>query len=197
MLSNLRSRFAPSMYMQIWEHRLKVTDTAKRTSFDDYPVVVIKTTDKGQKLISGIGKEASKNLQQDEIAVNPFSHPRVLFSDFYVGEKLLQHAFKHLSTNQILRPRPKIIIHPMEKTEGGLTMIEKRAFKELAIGAGAIAVKIHSGSPLNFETVNFDELEDDDKPTIQNISPASTSASYGIFAIYLAILILAVWYLGK
>ena len=163
MFSNLRAKFASVMYVQIWEHRLKVTDTATRESFDDYPAIVIKSNDKGEKLISGVGKEASEKLQHNEIAINPFSHPRVLFSDFYVGEKLLQHTFKHLSNNKVLRPRPKVIIHPMEKTEGGLTMIEKRAFKELAIGAGAIAVKIHSGFELRLETMNFDELEDDDK----------------------------------
>ena len=31
------------------------------------------------------------------IVVNPFSHPRVLFSDFEVGEKLLQHVFDILN----------------------------------------------------------------------------------------------------
>ena len=197
MFPNLRSKFASVMYVQIWEHRLKVTDTATRESFDDYPAIVIKSNDKGEKLISGVGKEASEKLQHNEIAINPFSHPRVLFSDFYVGEKLLQHTFKHLSNNKVLRPRPKVIIHPMEKTEGGLTMIEKRAFKESAIGAGAIAVKIHSGFKLRLETMNFDELEDDDKPTIQSSSPPSKLASYGGFVFYIVMLTLAVWYLGK
>ncbi|WP_247670717.1 hypothetical protein [Alteromonas sp. MMG017] len=85
----------------------------------------------------------------------------------------------------------------MEKTEGGLTMIEKRAFKELAIGAGAIAVKIYTGSALSLEKINFDELEDDDKPTIQSSSPPSKLTSYGVFVFYLVMLTLAVWYLGK
>ncbi|WOI35989.1 rod shape-determining protein MreB [Alteromonas sp. CI.11.F.A3] len=197
MFSNLRAKFASVMYVQIWEHRLKVTDTATRESFDDYPAIVIKTNDKGEKLISGVGKEASERLQHNEIAINPFSHPRVLFSDFYVGEKLLQHTFRHLGNSKMLRPRPKVIIHPMEKTEGGLTMIEKRAFKELAIGAGAIAVKIYIGSALSLEKINFDELEDDDKPTIQSSSPPSKLTSYGVFVFYLVMLTLAVWYLGK
>ena len=32
---------------------------------------------------------------------------------------------------------PIIVVHPMEKIEGGLTGIEHRAFRELALGAGA------------------------------------------------------------
>lgn len=142
MLTRILSHFASVLYVQIWENRLKVTDISTGEVFDDAPYVIIKISDKGEKIISGIGSIANQHLASNEISVNPFSHPRVLFSDFYVGEKLLQYAFTKLSNIKSLRPRPKVIIHPMEKTEGGLTMIEKRVFRELAVGAGAIEVKL-------------------------------------------------------
>jgi rod shape-determining protein MreB len=197
MFTRLLSRFASVIYVQIWEGRLKVTNLASNESYDDSPLVVIRTTDKGEKLISGIGKQASISIDSNEKVVNPFSHPRVLFSDFYVGEKLLQHAFKQISNIKYLRPRPKVIIHPMEKTEGGLTMIEKRAFRELALGAGAIEVKLHTGKPLTIKSINFDKFEEDEGPLQEATNNNSTSSNIIVFMFYLVFIILAVWYFGN
>lgn len=163
MFLNFMKRFSSVLYVQIWEERLKVTDVANDESFDDSPIVVIQTQEKGKKVISGIGKRAANSVKQNEIAVNPFSHPRALLSDFYVAEKLLQHAFKRLSSSQYLRLRPKVLVHPMEKTEGGITAIEDRAFRELAFGAGAIEIKIHVGKPLTINRFQFDEFQEEAK----------------------------------
>lgn len=160
MFSNFTKRFSAVLYVQIWEDRLKVTDVTSHESFDDAPIVVIQTQKKGKKIISGIGKKAANSLTENEVAVNPFSHPRALLSDFYVAEKLLQHAFKRLSSSQYLRLRPKVLVHPMEKTEGGITTIEDRAFRELAFGAGAIEIKIHVGKPLTINRFQFDEFQE-------------------------------------
>ncbi|MCU4674243.1 rod shape-determining protein [Catenovulum sp. 2E275] len=197
MFTKLLSRFAPVIYVQIWENQLKVTDVTKGISFNDVPIVVIKTTDKGEKKISGVGKKASQSLKHDEVAVNPFSHPRVLFSDFYVGEKLLQHAIKNLSNTKWIRPRPKLIIHPMEKIEGGLTIIEQRTFRELALGAGASAVKLHTGSALITSNIKFNELNDEGVSDQQNISSGSILASSGVFVFYLVIVVMAIWLFDK
>lgn len=197
MFTRLLSRFASVIYVQIWESRLKVTNLSNNESFDDSPLVVIRTTDKGEKLISGIGKQASNSTAPNEKVVNPFSHPRVLFSDFYVGEKLLQHAFKQINNVKYLRPRPKVIIHPMEKTDGGLTMIEKRAFRELALGAGAIEVKLHTGKRLSIKSINFDQFEEDEGPLQDAINNNSTSSNIIVFMFYLVFIILAVWHFGN
>jgi rod shape-determining protein MreB len=197
MFTRLLSRFASVIYVQIWESRIKVTNVSSNDCFDDSPLVVIRTSDKGEKLISGIGNKASLSLESNEKVVNPFSHPRVLFSDFYVGEKLLQHAFKQISNIKYLRPRPKVIIHPMEKTEGGLTMIEKRAFRELAIGAGAIEVKLHLGKPLTIASIDFDKFEEDEGFLQEAINKNSTSSNIIVFVFYLVFIILAVWHFGN
>jgi rod shape-determining protein MreB len=197
MLTRLLSRFASVIYVQIWESRIKVTNVSSNDCFDDSPLVVIRTSDKGEKLISGIGKKASLLLEFNEKVVNPFSHPRVLFSDFYVGEKLLQHAFKQTSNIKYLRPRPKVIIHPMEKTEGGLTMIEKRAFRELALGAGAIAVKLHIGKPLTITSINFDKFAENEGILQEAIKNNSTSSNLIVFMVYLVFIILAIWHFGN
>jgi len=120
-----------------------------------------------------------------------------LFSDFYVGEKLLQHAFKQLSKIKSLRPRPKVIVHPMEKTEGGLTMIENRAFRELAMGAGAIEVKLYTGNPLSITTFDFDKINDESGFTQATPQRDSFASNLVVLAVYLVIIFLAFWYFGN
>jgi rod shape-determining protein MreB len=46
----------------------------------------------------------------------------------------------------------------MEKTEGGLTEVERKAFRELALGAGARAVVVHEGEELYPRSLNFEAL---------------------------------------
>lgn len=196
MFLNFMKRFSSVLYVQIWEERLKVTDVANDESFDDSPIVVIQTQEKGKKVISGIGKRAANSVKQNEIAVNPFSHPRALLSNFYVGEKLLQHAFKSLGSIKSFRPRPKVVMHPMEKTEGGLTAIEERAFRELALGAGAIDIKIHVGKPLNTYGFQFDEFQEENKEGMYNEDTKQSSSYIATFLIYFIIVIFAVWHLG-
>ncbi|NDW16684.1 rod shape-determining protein MreB [Alteromonas genovensis] len=197
MLTKLLKRYTSTLYVQIWEDRLKVIDSARNKSFDDSPIVVIQTQDSGRKVISSIGKSAAISLKPNEIAVNPFSHPRALLSDFYVGEKLLQHAFKSISNAKFLRPRPKVIIHPMEKTEGGLTAIEKRAFTELALGAGAVAIKIHVGKTLDISELEFDTFQDEIKIESYSEEASQTTSNVATLLVYLVIVIIAVWYFGN
>lgn len=196
MFSNVIKRFSPVLYVQIWEERLKVTDVVTKASFDDSPIVVIQTNEKGKKIISGIGKTAAQTVTENEVAVNPFSHPRALLADFYVAEKLLQHAVSSLSRIPHIRPRPKVIVHPMEKTEGGLTAIEKRAYQELAIGAGAIESKIHLGAPLVLSEFQFDELIQEDTNEMYGEDNPQPFRYIATFLIYLTLVIVTVWYLG-
>ncbi|QCZ92194.1 rod shape-determining protein [Salinimonas iocasae] len=196
MFSNFIKQFSSVLYVQIWEDRLKVTDVTNNESFDDAPIVVIQTQEKGKKVISGIGKKAANSVKENEVAINPFSHPRALLSDFYVGEKLLQHAFKNLSNIKNLRPRPKVVMHPMEKTEGGLTAIEERAFRELALGAGAIEIKIHVGKPLNIHGFQFEEFQGQKKSDPSGEEKSQYSSNVATFLVYLVIVILALWYFG-
>lgn len=158
----IRNKFAPIFYVQIWETKLKVTDISSKQVFEDLPLMAIQTSKKGEKKIAAIGKDALNLKTADTTTVNPFSHPRVLFSDFYVGEKILQHAFSKFAKRKHLRVRPKTVIHPMEKTEGGLTMIEIRALRELAFGAGSIETKVYTGSPLSITQFNFNDIQDVD-----------------------------------
>ena len=78
-----------------------------------------------------------------------FSHPRTVIGEFTVAELLLKKGVK--SVGGFLPPR--VLMHPMEKIEGGLTQIEERVFLEVAYGSGASKGAVWSGAQLRDEDV--------------------------------------------
>ena len=159
MLRRLINKFGTTVYAQIWENRLKLTDIATGKVFEEKPLVAIESDDKGGLTVISVGVAAAAEVGNSVRVTNPFSHPRVLFSDFFVGEKLLEYGLQQLLGNRLFRPAPAVLLHPMEKTEGGLTMIEIRAFRELAIGAGASDVVVYQGQILSADEINFEEIK--------------------------------------
>lgn len=189
MLKRLLAKFSTTLYVQIWEDRLKVVDVATGGVFDEAPLVAIETTAKGQKQIVAVGNKAKLLPANRHIeVVNPFFHPRALLNDFSIAEKLLQHAFKTLLSHKWLAPSPAVIIHPMEKIDGGLTMIEERAFRELGLGAGARDVEVYLGSELPIKEVDFAKLSASKEP-----SKASSSNSFANTLIWIVVLIVFLW----
>ena len=78
----------------------------------------------------------------------PFSHPRMLVGDFTAAEACLK-ALVEQARGSGFALKTEVLVHPMEKLEGGLTQIESRVFRELALGAGASKVAVWSGDPLS------------------------------------------------
>lgn len=160
MLFNLYNKLGTTLYIQIWEKRIKATDIKTKKIYDEQPYVAIEATDKNQRIISATGASAlSQSLKSNTELINPFYHPRTLFSNFEVAEKLLQHIVKTVLGKKWYRPSPVIVIHPMEKNEGGLTEIETKAFRELAYGAGAREVFVYEGKELSINGLNNTSIE--------------------------------------
>jgi rod shape-determining protein MreB and related proteins len=44
---------------------------------------------------------------------------------------------------------PQVVIQPVAMIEGGLSEVEERIFKELALGSGAFKVVLHVGAELS------------------------------------------------
>ena len=147
MLRKLFNRLGSTLYVQIWSSHIKVTDVRSGQVFDEAPLVAIKTTGTNKRVVA-IGNQAQQCAVHDTVVTNPFLHPRVLFADFVVGEELLKHIIHALSAKRLIVPAPLVVIHAMEKTEGGLTYIERRAFMELAEGAGARRAYVYEGPEL-------------------------------------------------
>jgi rod shape-determining protein MreB len=78
----------------------------------------------------------------------PFSHPRLLVGDFAAADVCLKSVIAEVSGSGFTLAI-EVLIHPLEKLEGGITQIEERLFRELAIGAGASKVLVWVGPPLS------------------------------------------------
>lgn len=189
MLKRVLAKFSTTLYVQIWEDRLKVVDVATGGVFDEAPFVAIETSDKGQKQIVAVGNKAKLLPANSRIeVVNPFLHPRALINDFHVAEKLLQHAFKSVLHSKWFAPSPAVVLHPMDKIDGGLTMIEERAFREVGLGAGARDVEIYLGSESAIEEVDFAKLSASKKN-----SKVRGSNSFANTLIWIVVLIVFIW----
>ncbi|NQY38078.1 MAG: rod shape-determining protein [Alteromonadaceae bacterium] len=191
MLRKILNKFSHVIYVQIWENRIRVVDTKTGNTFDEKPFVLIRQKAKGEKVIKAIGKDAVYATSSNEESINPFSHPRFLLSNFFVAEKLLQHAVYKLLGKFSIKPAPSIVMHPMEKLEGGLSQIETRAFKELALGAGAYNVVVYSGETLSNHEVKFEELI---KAEDNEISTNEKDTDYFSTLIYSVLIMITLFY---
>ena len=158
------------LYVQIWENRIKVTDVKSKNIFDDAPLMAIEHTPKNQLVVIEVGAGSKKHsASPNTVVINPFEHPRTILSDFQVAEKLLQYAIKTLLKDKFFAPSPKVVIHPMEKTEGGLTQVEGRALRELGLSTGAQDVALCTGAEKAINDLNFDAIRSDETNLIAMI----------------------------
>lgn len=79
----------------------------------------------------------------------PFTTQRLLVGHFKNAEAAMKEGFLTALGGSWFRPSPAVVIHPLEKTEGGLSEIEERILHELAIGAGAMKVVVWVGDQLS------------------------------------------------
>ena len=148
--------FSDYVYVQVWEHRLKAVCLEHKGSFDDYPALAIRKN--ARREVVEIGR-AALNLQQSEIElVNPFSHPRMLLVDFMCAEKLLRYMLRSVYKIGWFTPAPIMIIHPMEKLDGGLTEIEIRAWSELGLSTGVRKAVVYTGPTLELKRELLESL---------------------------------------
>lgn len=84
-----------------------------------------------------------------ETAYNGFDHPRTIIGDFAIAEATLRLAHQALNGERRIIPSPIMVLHPLERVEGGLTHIERRALIELGMGAGARKVYVWEGRQLS------------------------------------------------
>lgn len=185
-LISLLSKYDNLLYVQIWEKQLKVTETRSGRVLEEESLVAVRTDKKGRKVIHSIGASAKMAAGPDISLLNPFSHPRVLLSDFAAGEKLLGHLFREMFEQKLLVPSPVVVVHPMEKTKGGLTDIERRAFRELAAGAGAREVFVHEGAELSIHDLREGGFEEEKE--VESLSWRKGSVWSSFFTFVLLVL---------
>lgn len=163
-LKAIRKLFSGTVYVRISEDRLRVHQLENESVFDQRPFIALDASNPRKVTIKAIGDEAYALRADRQFTVsNPFSHPRLLVGNFGNAERVLSHAIRAVHQAQFIPPSPVVIMHPLEKLEGGLTDIECRVFRELALGAGAREMHLHVGDPLSVTHFNWDQLRSPDK----------------------------------
>lgn len=158
----IRGLFSNDLYVQVWEKRLKVSNIKTKKIYEIEPLMATEIDSEGYRKVFKIGSSCKALDIKKYHITNPFSHPRSLLADFQAAEKMLQFTIREQHKLSFLTPSPRVIIQPMEKLEGGLTDIEKKAFRELCIGAGARQVIVYLGPELSLHNIDFDKIKEKD-----------------------------------
>lgn len=138
-----------TLYLRISEKHLSICHVESGKQFGDEPVLALRQQGEKKSIIA-VGLEARSLGDSLQISlVNGFSHPRTLLADFAVAQKTLCYFIARVLPHRWFRLPFTLILHPLEKLDGGLTLIELRAFHELGKGCGASHVQIWTGSPLS------------------------------------------------
>ncbi len=157
MRNRLRDYLTDALYVRIRPDLLSVRGVITKSHYEDEPWVAINS--KGRQEIVMIGKAARERGEGHGVVLcNGFDHPRSIISDFTIAEATLRRFIRELGRGRprkILRLRPAMVIHPLTRLEGGLTMVEERALLELAIAVGACHGKamVYTGPELTDEDV--------------------------------------------
>ncbi|GLS15569.1 hypothetical protein [Hydrogenophaga electricum] len=95
---------------------------------------------------SNIDSGVVREVPRDPQSVSP----RMLIGAFAVAAGELSALVKTVRRGLWA---PVMLMHPMERIEGGLTEVEHRVFLELGRGAGAARVGVHTGAVLAGDAV--------------------------------------------
>lgn len=146
------SALQPHIYVQISPERLTLKNPKTGQSLSEVPEMAI-SPPPGRTVLA-VGSQARVAASsQPALVVNPFAHPRSLVSDFTVAEQLLKHQLRKVLGGSLLSFSPYVVIHPLGSPLGGFTQVERRAFREMATGAGASEVHVWTGRLLTDQEV--------------------------------------------
>ena len=159
MLQHIANFWRPTLYLQIWSHRVRCVNITSGASFDDVPWMAMTPQKKRGRSVLAIGRTAVAQRGKPKIELaNPFDHPRLLLSDCECAEAYLKRVFRPLCHNGLFTPAPRVLLQPMEKLEGGITQIEHRALREVVLGAGAAQVIVYNGPEFEPPAFNWSRL---------------------------------------
>jgi rod shape-determining protein MreB and related proteins len=94
-------------------------------------------------------RDVESGVDTTVIATEPFTTRRLLIGQFGTAQNLLKNAFSQIAKGGFLALPPQVVIHPLELIDGGLSEIEDRVLREIAIGAGASKAVVWVGHELS------------------------------------------------
>ena len=138
----------PTVYIQVSPKQVSLRDARSGESLTTSPEIAM--TRGGKPKVLGFGAKARHHESRDVQVINPFAHPRTLLGDFVAGEQLLRTLLRKLPVKRsMFTPAPTIVLHLQGDPQGGFTSVEVRAFREMALAAGASEVVVWQGPNLS------------------------------------------------
>lgn len=142
----------PPLYIRLSPYRLTVRNAKTGEFISEPPDIAISRGPKEK--ILGVGDDAALyKSSKSALVINPFSHPRSMMSDFTAGQAVVKAFVRKLRKSHLFSPAPRVVFHPLGEPAGGFTQVEIRAFREMALGAGASEVIVWQGQDLSDEQV--------------------------------------------
>lgn len=167
LLDNLFQKLAPGgpVYVRIGSKRMVLRDMSSGAELAIDPVLMVAGEGPGRsyRLRSQPAPTGKGPVLEKEH--NGFNHPRTIIADSEIATKTLELAFRELVKQSAsgFRPKPIMVLHPVEHVEGGLTPVERRALTELGTSAGAAKVYVWEGRQLSDPEIQNLGLNDDDR----------------------------------
>ena len=142
------SFFSPLVYIQISPNLLTLKNLKTGLEISEVAEIALSLPPK-PKVILGAGAQARlASASEPAQIIQPFAHPRSLVSDFASAEALIRIQLQRVLGKGWLRVAPSVVMHPLGNPDGGFTQVELRAFREMALGAGASTARVWTGRPL-------------------------------------------------
>ena len=144
---SLRRLLGDRLYLlQLWRDRFELRDLHSGEVISEPPLVVL-GDQAGKVVFVAAGHEAlSMALEEGMRRVSVTDHPRVLIGDFALAEKYLQWLLRKAAGNRLFPAAPRLVMQQRDCLEGGLTEVELRVLRELALGASAREVLVVEGA---------------------------------------------------
>lgn len=100
-------------------------------------------------------RHIEENTEVSLTAFPPFTTQRLLIGEFKPADHLFRKGIKELIGSIWIPPNFRILLHPLEMTEGGLSQVEERVLMELATGMKPRVTRIWVGEELSDDEVNL------------------------------------------
>lgn len=130
--------FKNTVYVRFKSDYIHMVHIETKKFVEDKPFVLIGKNDNENYDVEAVGKEAEHSdlLTHNRYQLlNAFEHPRSCIGKFELAEVLLRYLLARLMKCRTM-VKPIVVMHPLEKTEGGLTDFEKRGLIELGASMG-------------------------------------------------------------
>ena len=130
---------------------------------EDTPFIVVEKNAQGKGKVIAVGKDAeqSEAVKQDNCKLfNGFDHPRSCVNDFALAGAVLRNMLAQVMKRRTF-VKPIVVLHPLEKTDGGITDLEKRGLLELAESIGSRKTFVWVGRKLTdheLRTLSFVDM---------------------------------------